>query len=114
MGSVYGLKGVGGGSLDTWDADTEYEYVIPLRFLSPFLDTEQLCPPQIGENMRIEIFLENLIRVGVIDDPGSFTGYEVLNPELILEVIKVTPSIDSAVSSMSNDKMVYEYEREQW
>lgn len=109
IGTVYGLKESGGDSLNTWVANTEYEYVIPLRFLSPFLDTEQLCPPQIGENMRIELFLENLIRVGVIDNPGEFTGYEVLNPELILEVIKVTPSIDSAVSSMSNDKMVYEF-----
>ncbi|MHA2051887.1 MAG: hypothetical protein ACW986_19945 [Promethearchaeota archaeon] len=108
IGSTYGLNG-SGGSEDDWVADTPYTFVIPMRFLSPFWDNEQLCPPQIAENMSVELFLENTTRCGVSAGGDPLTSYSVTNPEIIADVILVTPAIDSAVSSMSNQRMVYEY-----
>ena len=107
---IYGINGrVDGGSEDEWKNNTEYEFIIPLRFLSPFLDCPQLVPPQIAENLQIELFLENTIRCGKTLTAGTISKYEVINPELILDTYLVTPAIDSAVMSMSNQKMVYEF-----
>jgi hypothetical protein len=107
---IYGVNDrAAAGSEDEWKTNTEYEFIIPLRFLSPFLDCPQLVPPQIAENLQIELFLENTIRCGKTLAAGTISKYEVINPELILDTYLVTPAIDSAVMSMSNQKMVYEF-----
>lgn len=107
---IYGVNGrEAAGSEDLWEDGKEYEFIIPLRFLSPFLDCPQLVPPQIAENLQIELFLENTIRCGKTLLAGTISKYEVFNPELILDTYLVTPAIDSAVMSMSNQKMVYEF-----
>lgn len=105
LGAIMGLKGAG--AYDTWANGNKYEFVVPMRLVSPFWDNCQLLPPQISEGLQVELFLEDLIRCGKSD--GSLTKYEVLNPELICDVIQVNPAIDSAVASMSSQKMVYEY-----
>ena len=107
MGGVYGLNGADG-NMDNWSDGVLYEFVVPMRMVNPFWNNSQLLPPQIAENLQVELFLENLVRCGVVD--GTLTKYEVLNPELIADVYLVSPSIDSAVASMSNERMVYEYE----
>lgn len=106
LGGTYGLQG-SDNAVTTWVDGTTYEFVVPMRLVSPFWDNEQLLPPQIAEGLQVELFLENLIRCGVV--VGTLTNYEVLNPELICDVIQVNPSIDAAVASMSSQKMVYEY-----
>jgi len=106
LGAVIGLQGAG--SYNTWSSGTEYEFVVPMRLVSPFWDNCQLLPPQISEGLQVELFLEDLIRCG-ISSAGTLTKYQVLNPELICDVVQVNPAIDSAVASMSSQKMVYEY-----
>ena len=107
IGGSYGLNGITG-SEDQWSTGVPYTFIVPMRFLSPYWDNEQLCPPQIAENMSVELFLENTTRCGR-QATGTLTSYSVTNPEIIADVILVTPAIDSAVSSMSNQRMVYEY-----
>ena len=106
LGGTYGLQSADN-AVSTWVDGTTYEFVVPMRLVSPFWDNEQLLPPQMTEGHQVELFLENLIRCGVV--VGTLTNYEVLNPELICDVILVNPSIDAAVASMSSQKMVYEY-----
>ena len=76
IGSTYGLNG-SGGSQSSWAVGTPYTFVIPMRFLSPFWDNEQLCPPQIAENMSVELFLENTTRCGVSAIGDPLTSYSV-------------------------------------
>ena len=104
MGRTYGLEASGG--QDTWINGITYEFVVPMRLVSPFWNNEQLLPPQITEGLTVELYLEDVQRVGV---HGGLTNYEVSNPVMICDVLQVNPSIDSAVASMSSQKMVFEY-----
>ena len=110
LGATYGIQGApsSAASKNEWVNGTTYEFVVPMRMVNPFWDNEQLLPPQIAEGLSVELFLENLTRCGVSDD-GTLTSYQVTNPEIIADVYLVSPSIDAAVASMSNQKMVYEY-----
>jgi len=105
LGGVYGLNG-SDSTVTKWQNGELYEFVVPMRMLNPFWENKQLLPPQITEGLSFELFTESLTRVGI---SSGLTKYEILNPELIADVYNVTPAIDSAVASMSNQRLVYEY-----
>ena len=84
----------------------DYPIYIPLRLLSPFFDNDQLLPPEITENMIVELYLEK----DAITTPDTGVTYSISNPELITQMTLMNDSITKAIHMMSNKQLVYEYE----
>ena len=98
--------------LTRYDVDVSYEFTIPLIHLSPFFKTGTLCPPQLVEDMIIELYLEtasqSLVSTGT---EAGVTDFNVKEPELICDSVLVADSVLSSVLDMSEGKniMVYEF-----
>lgn len=78
---------------------------LPLRFLSPFFNNDQLLPPEITEHMVVEIYLEK----DAIATPTA-TTYTIENPELVCQMSLMNNSITKAINMMSKKQLVYEFE----
>jgi hypothetical protein len=87
---------------------TVYQFCIPMRMISPFFDTPQLCPPQIFDNLRIEIDLENLVIPFVVaEDETGPTSYTVQKPEAVFDSFLLNDNTMSIISRQS--PLIYEY-----
>lgn len=86
-----------------------YEFVVPMRFISPFWNNEQLLPPVMSEDLILEFYFENLTEVGKSAGGGALTAYVISDPQLIVDAVLMTDPIWKALHDMKDDIMVYEY-----
>jgi hypothetical protein len=85
-----------------------YQYCIPMRMISPFFDTDQLCPPQIFDNLRIEIDLESIAIPFVVDEELlAPTGYTVQKPQAVFDSYLLNDDTMAIISRQS--PLIYEY-----
>jgi hypothetical protein len=110
VGDSYGYEN---GGFVTIAATTQAEFTIPLRFLSPLFNSDQLLPPQISDGMTVELFLENpTIALDVSGGGAQPVDYSLDNVELLVDSSLVQDDTRNTVENMgfkANDDLVYEF-----
>ena len=98
-GASYGFGLINQASNET------YPFTLPLRYLSPFFESDQLLPPQLTDGMTIELYLETPSQA--MSTGTSDQQYTIEEPELSLDTSQLA---DAALRSILASKdMTYEY-----